>query len=70
MEIVSIKRSPMDLFNLTISLRPQQRRVEQTLNCSGGSMVISACKATKAGGAIFLKSAHVTGWPEGVMMQC
>ena len=33
-------------------------------------MVISACKATKAGGAIFLKSAHVTGWPEGVMMQC
>lgn len=55
---------------LPFSLRPQQRRVEQTLNCSGGSMVISACKATKAGGAIFLKSAHVTGWPEGVMMLC
>ena len=28
-------------------------------------MMISACKASKAGGAIFLESAYVTGWPEG-----
>lgn len=45
-------------------------RVEQTLNCSGGSMVISACKATKAGGAIFLKSAHVTGDAKLTFQNC
>ena len=33
-------------------------------------MMISACKASKAGGAIFLESAHVTGWPEGVLIPC